>query len=248
MLAMIDQRLREIKGKSIPFGGISVILVGDPGQLLPVCGSPLYANNSKGPLCLDGKKAYEAFNVVVKLEQVERQTNQTNDIRQEKFIKLLPRCRNGENTLEDWQLILENSVTSTNISKFSNSTRLFLENEKVDTYNHQKLAELIQPIMLIQAYNSNNKAKKLDSDQFFGLSNSVYLSTNSLVNLTTNIWTPKGLVKSANGIVRDIIVDTNYKSGDLPIAIIVEFHDYNGPHYHSKARYSIAPQEQNKDN
>ncbi|RNA16738.1 ATP-dependent DNA helicase pif1 [Brachionus plicatilis] len=125
---------------------------------------------------------------------IEKQTNQTNDIRQEKFIKLLPRCRNGENTLEDWQLFLENSVTSTNISKFPNSTGLFLENEKVDTYNHQKLAELNQPFMLIQAYKSNYKAKRLDFDQFFGLSNCVYLSTNSLVNLTTNIWTPKGLV------------------------------------------------------
>lgn len=26
-----------------------------------------------------------------------------------------------------------------------------------------------------------------------------------------------------------VIFDTNYKSGDLPIAVIVQFHDYNRP-------------------
>lgn len=42
-LATIDQRLRQATTKlDLFFGGISVILTGDPGQLLPVLGSPLY--------------------------------------------------------------------------------------------------------------------------------------------------------------------------------------------------------------
>ena len=44
MLHLIDYRLREATGKSdLYFGGISIILTGDPGQLLPVLGTPLYA-------------------------------------------------------------------------------------------------------------------------------------------------------------------------------------------------------------
>ena len=43
LLAQIDKRLRQATGKNNTyFGGISIILVGDPGQLLPVGGSPLY--------------------------------------------------------------------------------------------------------------------------------------------------------------------------------------------------------------
>ena len=38
-LYQIDVRLREIKGVSRPFGGVSMILLGDPLQLRPVRGS-----------------------------------------------------------------------------------------------------------------------------------------------------------------------------------------------------------------
>ena len=38
LLFIIDMRLKQATGvHSAPFGGISVILTGDPEQLLPVC-------------------------------------------------------------------------------------------------------------------------------------------------------------------------------------------------------------------
>ena len=47
MLGKIDRRLRQAKNKYHLFGGISVILIGDPGQLLPVGQSPLYDTKLK---------------------------------------------------------------------------------------------------------------------------------------------------------------------------------------------------------
>ena len=48
LLAHIDQRLRQATGqKEKFFGGLSIILIGDPGQLLPVAGSLLYAKPTK---------------------------------------------------------------------------------------------------------------------------------------------------------------------------------------------------------
>ena len=46
-LYQIDVRLREIKGISKPFGGVSLVLLGDPLQLRPVtlCGK----QQQKGP-------------------------------------------------------------------------------------------------------------------------------------------------------------------------------------------------------
>ncbi len=43
MIAKVDSRLRQIKPDvDLIFGGISVILAGDPAQLLPVCATPVY--------------------------------------------------------------------------------------------------------------------------------------------------------------------------------------------------------------
>ncbi|RNA08566.1 hypothetical protein BpHYR1_011026 [Brachionus plicatilis] len=59
------------------------------------------------------------------------------------------------------------------------------------------------PIINFLAHNS--------SDQFAGLSNSVYCSINSKIHLTSNIWTSTGLVNSAGGTIKDKIVSEDYK-------------------------------------
>ena len=48
LLEKIESRLRQAKGRrDVPFGGVRVILVGDPGQLLSVDGTPLYGHSDK---------------------------------------------------------------------------------------------------------------------------------------------------------------------------------------------------------
>ena len=46
-LYYLDQRLRQIMGKNIPFGGVAVILFGDPGQLPAIGGTCLWYPNPK---------------------------------------------------------------------------------------------------------------------------------------------------------------------------------------------------------
>src|SRR2546423_15380388 len=71
MLALIDLRLRHAFpecGNQV-FGGRSVILVGDFGQLPPVMGEPMYSRNLKpDPLSNDGITAYSQFREVYKLD------------------------------------------------------------------------------------------------------------------------------------------------------------------------------------
>ncbi|CAF1066323.1 unnamed protein product [Brachionus calyciflorus] len=144
---------------------------------------------------------------------------------------LLPRCRNGQNTLEDWLLLLENAFDSNNIKNFNEATMLFIQNEKVNQHNNKKLIELQMPIINILAKNSSKKVQRLDSDQAMGLSNSIYTCINSKITLTNNLWTSRGLVNSANGIIRDIIVPIGYTRGDLPETLIIEVEDYDGPQF-----------------
>ena len=44
-LSWIDKRLREIKGKDIPFGGCNVLIFGDDNQLATMCDTALYYNH-----------------------------------------------------------------------------------------------------------------------------------------------------------------------------------------------------------
>jgi hypothetical protein len=86
LLAQIDKRLRQATGNNDYFGGLSIILVGDPGQLLPVGGTPLYLYPPKNGLSAHGLLCYQQFNHAIKLEQVERQKNNENDHYQGYFI------------------------------------------------------------------------------------------------------------------------------------------------------------------
>ena len=76
MLSVIDKRLRQATGKKdLYFGGISIILVSDPGQLPPIGGSALYLTSRKVNKDLEtyGYNCYLQFKTVVVLEVSERQ-------------------------------------------------------------------------------------------------------------------------------------------------------------------------------
>ena len=79
MFAKIDARLRQAKNNNQMFGGISLILIGDPGQLLPVKGSSLYDQKLSSQLAIAGYLAYKAFKIIIELETSMRQINENND-------------------------------------------------------------------------------------------------------------------------------------------------------------------------
>ena len=74
-LMKIDSRCRELKCiPNVPFGGISIILIGDFFQLKPVKDSPLYSNQVKGVLSKACLSEYRRlFNTVVILRENWRQ-------------------------------------------------------------------------------------------------------------------------------------------------------------------------------
>jgi hypothetical protein len=232
-LAIIDKRLRQAKeNHGVFFGGISIILVGDPGQLLPVGGAPLYQDlqtKNTESLASLGFICYREFNKMVLLEQIERQKNDENDPKQEYFVQLLSRLRNGisdEKTVDDWKFLMQQKMTPVLLEQFKDAIRLFPENSSCMKYNHEKLKQLKMPICQCKSINNPSSASRYDEDNFFGLKNVVNLSINAKITLTTNLWTEKGLVNGANGVIKDILFSN---LNTLPSAILIEFDQYTGP-------------------
>jgi len=196
MLSKIDLRLRQALNNPIKFGGISVILIGDPGQLLPVAGACLYDIRLKGHMAQGGYLAYKEFKHVVILESVMRQQNSEKDPIQAHFMELIPRIRNGESTQEDYDLLMTRVPSEQTRIAFENAIRIFNDNESVDNYNAEKLSDLKNPITEIIAANSNSKAKICPSTEFSGLVSSLHISIGCNITLISNTWIKKGTYRT----------------------------------------------------
>ena len=147
VFGMIDRRLRQaFPCKSqVVFGGCSISLFGDFGQLPPVIDLPLYATVTQSDLSDQGYRAYGQFDKAFTLTQVMRQAGQ--DPEQIRFRSILLHLRNAEVTVKNWQHVMEQTPRKfQNLSPFVNALRLFPTVEAVVEHNVTMLCECGQPI------------------------------------------------------------------------------------------------------
>ena len=226
---MIDRRCRQATGISDEvFGGLSIILFGDPGQLPPVADKPLYHSKPTSSVGEQGHLAYLMFNNVIKLS-VNQRVQGTNPEKSQ-FRDLLMRPRTGDCTEQDRKLLLTRQPSNTtNLTEFQNATRQYFSNEEVASYNFEKLSTLHNPIARVNARHSSDLAKKASPDEMAGLEPCVFLAKGAQVMLTMNLWTDIGLCNGATGTDIDFIYADNHQPPDLPQTVIVKFDNYKGP-------------------
>ena len=224
----IDKRCKQATGcYRKPFGGKTLILIGDLGQLPPVADKPLYHSKPSNSVGEQGFHTYKMFDKVIKLTVNHRIQGASTD--QEQFRDLLSRLRKGQSTVNDWHLLLTRQPANIpDISKFSDAVRLYYSNEEVANYNHQQLSKL-HPIARINARHSSSLAKNISPEEMSGLEPTVLLARGAKVMLTMNLLGCVGLCNGATGNVIDIIYQIGQQPPDLPIAVVVKFDDYRGP-------------------
>lgn len=138
MFNFINLRLQEIFATEKPFGGVSIIAIGDLFQLKPVFDGWIFLDlaDDYGPLATnlwrDCFKVYELTDIM----------RQKDD---QEFAELLNRLREGLQTSSDISNLKRRILPKECIS--SSLTHLYTINEQVDEHN-------------IQAYNSAEKRKK----------------------------------------------------------------------------------------
>ena len=105
LLDAIDRRLRSVRGRRTdPFGGVQVVMFGDPYQLPPVLKEGVekqyLVDNYPSPWFFDAKVWHEADPRVVELSDVMRQS-------EDEFRDILDRMRMGNMTADDGAMLNE---------------------------------------------------------------------------------------------------------------------------------------------
>ena len=133
-------------------------------------------------------------------------------------------------THEDWKMLLERDPQKVeNCSEFSDAIRLFYDKESVAHYNMTKLQSLSEPVARINTIHSCVISATAKPDDAGGLHPVVFLAVGARVIRTSNLWQEVGLCNGAAGTVHQILYHEGHRPPDLPISVIVDFDEYNGP-------------------
>ncbi len=232
VFGQIDRRLRQAfphHARQV-FGGCSILLFGDFGQLPPVMDLPLYTTDTRSDLSDQGRTAYLEFDKAFTLTRIMRQAG--NDPDQVRFRDILLRLRNAQVTMQDWNCLMEQTPTQVaDLTPFANALRLYPTVEAVVQYNVAKLEASGKPIATIKAVHTGANAAKASSDDASGLEAVICLAKSARVMLTSNLWVEVGLVNGAMGTIEAIC----YRNGgppDLLLAVMIKFDHYSGPTLH----------------
>ena len=227
----INRRCKQATGvTSLPFGGISIIVVGDIAQLPPISDKVLYHNKTSGELATEGFCIYHQFDTVVKLTVNERARGETPD--QEDSRNMLTNVRNGNTTLDEWNTLLTRTPqqVTNNEELYKEGVKLSFGNEKVAKDNYACLMKIGNSVALIKAKQNNPKVSKLTADDMGCLEPKLLLCEGARVMLTCSLWTEAGLCNGAMETVKHIIYNDNNKPPTLQFAVMIQFDDnYIGP-------------------
>ncbi|KAK7882853.1 hypothetical protein WMY93_029027 [Mugilogobius chulae] len=196
LFTYVNLRLQQIKGTNKPFGGMSVLAVGDFYQLPPVAQSK--------PLCVFEASFIDLWNThfqMITLTDIMRQKDDKT------FAEMLNRIRVKnitEELSEDDRQLLSQAVTAPESCPID-VLHIFAKNRFVKAHNSKTLALLYDDIITINAddYKKDARTGTMElqatpcKDEFNGLAAKLELAIGARVMLTRNIDLSQGLVNGA---------------------------------------------------
>ncbi|CAF4566213.1 unnamed protein product [Rotaria sp. Silwood2] len=204
MFQHVDARVQQIMKSKKPFGGVSVIVLGDFNQLRPVGDKYIFQFNNSYNALVDNPlwSLFELF----ELTEIMRQKDD------KAFAIALSNIAKGMMTLEDINLLKPRIVSNENLETMGDAIRVFRSNAEVDAYNTKVLASLNTEGAIANAYDFCigdglasirekvlNNVKNLKTTETYGLPLKIDLKVGAKYMMTVNIDTEDGLVNGACG-------------------------------------------------
>ncbi|CAF4366339.1 unnamed protein product, partial [Adineta steineri] len=204
MFQHIDARLQQIMRTKKPFGGISVMVLGDFNQLRPVGDKYIFQFNNSYNALVDSSlwSLFELF----ELTEIMRQNDDKT------FAIALSNLAKGTMTAEDIHLLKSRIVSTENLETIGDAIRIFRSNAEVDAYNRIVLSKLNTEGAIANAYDYCvgdglpsirekvlNNVKNLKTTETYGLPLEIDLKVGAKYMMTVNIDTEDGLVNGACG-------------------------------------------------
>ena len=203
-LLSVHRRLAEIMNSDEPFGGVSVLAVGDLYQLPPVGHFPIYTAPSDTLAALYGSLWKKHFKII-ELTQIMRQKNDVQ------FANALNRFRTEEQTEEDIELIKTREVDNLGVPGPPEALHIYALNSDVDAHNEKMLNSLGGQIITIRSIDSktDQQTGRIENvslgKKASGLWEEIKLSIGARVMLTKNVDVTDGLANTAMGTLTGFI-------------------------------------------
>ena len=211
MFNFLDLRLQQIMGTKEPFGGLSIITVGDLLQLKPVFDHWIFENSKDGYTAL-ATNLWQQYFQMFELSEVMRQKEDKD------FAEILNRIREGKHTEADIRVLRERilKLSPEHPDYPINSTHLFSTNVAVDQHNHdifhkstnEKIA--IKAIDIVLGDLSDELKERLkkqipnDPSKTMGLYSVCSILKDAKYDLTTNVSVVDGMTNGAECIIKKI--------------------------------------------
>ncbi len=230
MFNFLDLRLQQIMGTKEPFGGLSIITVGDLLQLKPVFDHWIFENSKDGYTAL-ATNLWQQYFQMFELSEVMRQKEDKD------FAEVLNRIREGKHTEADIGVLRERilKLSPEHPDYPINSTHLFSTNIAVDQHNHdifhkstnEKIA--IKAIDIVLGDLSDELKERLkkqisnDPSKTMGLYSVCSILKDAKYDLTTNVSVVDGMTNGAECIIKKI--DYRVPGSSRPSIIWVLFQE-----------------------
>ena len=221
LFAYVDARLKQIKGTSRPFGGVSVLAVGDFYQLPPV-------RQSK-PLCVYDPSQLDLWRGNFQMITLTDVMRQKDDVPFANFLnRIRVKVREDALTPEDRELISGAITDSEHCPK--DMLFIYATNKEVNAHNLEALAFFHTEIVTIDAddYRRSLTTHRMERHipHFKGTKNdlpdSIQIALGARVMITRNIDVQSGLCNGTFGKVSDIVTDALDKTHVSKIGIELE--------------------------
>jgi hypothetical protein len=246
MLYAIHKRCCQAKPHSadLPFGGLAVVLCGDPTQLPPVKVPALYCRPGKTSEEAQGRSLYTQFTTNFVLKQSMRQDGAVNAA----FRQQLQNLSTGRFKRDDWEDWSERSFDRLPAAErrqfVETATLLCAVRKDMVAFNLQGLKRTGQPLLVIQAaHEGGARARTFSAGQMGSLTKNLPITKGARIILTANLWPDAGLVNGAQGTVQYIVFSEGAGPpiNSLPALLVCHFPAYKGPSYRPELGDRLVP-------